>query len=243
MKLEAIQSLRQAIQAQASESKAAWFANYIKHDTKYYGLGLPLVKQITKTWALEQGFTAKTMFEQKALVQALFADEFTELKLAGILCMEQYWAKAPILDVLACCEFLFEQAYIYDWSVCDWLAVRCLGPWFRQHPALFFERLGIWNQVKNLWQARAALIAYLGLKPLAPHRAFWEPKCLRLIQREERFAKTAVGWFLRVYSKEDPAYVDAFLEQHQAFVTPELRRNALKYKKLDATNKPPIRGK
>jgi 3-methyladenine DNA glycosylase AlkD len=50
-----------------------------------------------------------------------------------------------------------------------------------------------------------------------------------LIRREERFAKTAVGWVLREYSKLDEAYVLDFFSRHVKHTTWEVKRNALKY--------------
>jgi 3-methyladenine DNA glycosylase AlkD len=50
-----------------------------------------------------------------------------------------------------------------------------------------------------------------------------------LIRREERFAKTAVGWVLREYSKHDPDFVLSFLSRHVRYTSAELKRNALKY--------------
>jgi 3-methyladenine DNA glycosylase AlkD len=50
-----------------------------------------------------------------------------------------------------------------------------------------------------------------------------------LIRRKERFAKTAVGWVLREYSKKDAEFVLTFLSKHVKYTTSEVKRNALKY--------------
>jgi 3-methyladenine DNA glycosylase AlkD len=50
-----------------------------------------------------------------------------------------------------------------------------------------------------------------------------------LIRRKERYAKTAVGWVLREYSKHDKEFVLSFLSKHVKYITAEVKRNALKY--------------
>ena len=53
--------------------------------------------------------------------------------------------------------------------------------------------------------------------------------CQVLIRREERFAKTAVGWVLRDISKYDPAFVMRVVEENLVHFSTESLRNALKY--------------
>jgi 3-methyladenine DNA glycosylase AlkD len=50
-----------------------------------------------------------------------------------------------------------------------------------------------------------------------------------LIRRDERFAKTAVGWILRDLSKYDPETVAAFVRENLPYFSTESIRNALKY--------------
>ena len=53
--------------------------------------------------------------------------------------------------------------------------------------------------------------------------------CQALIRREERFAKTAVGWILRQFSEHDPSLVRDVIEQDSSYLTAESLRNASKY--------------
>ena len=49
--------------------------------------------------------------------------------------------------------------------------------------------------------------------------------CSKLIRREERFAKTAVGWILRELSKTDKKAVVAFIEKYaQIFFKGKFRK-------------------
>lgn len=52
--------------------------------------------------------------------------------------------------------------------------------------------------------------------------------CQVLIRREERFARTAVGWILRQLSEHDPSFVRDVIEQDSPYLTAEGLRNASK---------------
>jgi hypothetical protein len=60
-----------------------------------------------------------------------------------------------------------------------------------------------------------------------------------LIEREERFCKTAVGLVLRAVSKFDMKFVGDFLGKNDNYVIPEVRRNAEKnfVKRIDKSVK------
>ena len=53
--------------------------------------------------------------------------------------------------------------------------------------------------------------------------------CAVLINREERFSKTAVGWVLRDISKYDEDFVVSFVENNLESFSKESLDNALKY--------------
>ena len=62
-----------------------------------------------------------------------------------------------------------------------------------------------------------------------------------LIRREERFAKTAVGWVLRDLSKYEPRKVTVFVDEQLCYFSTESLRNALKYSP-EATRRRYLRG-
>lgn len=53
--------------------------------------------------------------------------------------------------------------------------------------------------------------------------------CSVLIKRDERFAKTGVGWIVRELSRHDKEAVREFVESHRKSFSPESIKNALKY--------------
>ena len=50
-----------------------------------------------------------------------------------------------------------------------------------------------------------------------------------LIKRDDRFAKTSVGWLLREISRNDKIYVEKFINDHIRYFTKETMNNSMKY--------------
>lgn len=126
-----------------------------------------------------------------------------------------------------------QQGQIFDWNICDWFCVRVLGPTIALHDGDCAQAIAAWRSADNLWQARASVVAFMPVTDQTEHYPLIYSACATLIQREERFAKTAVGWILRDMSKHDSAGVVAFIEQHLASFSLEALKNAIKYEAKD----------
>jgi len=94
-------------------------------------------------------------------------------------------------------------------------------------------KLKQWNRDPYLWKARASLVPFARAKYITTHSREIYQFSDTLIRRNERFAKTAVGWVLREYSKHDPEFVLDFLSKHVKHTTAEVKRNSLKYYRKD----------
>ena len=91
-----------------------------------------------------------------------------------------------------------------------------------------------WSRNPYLWKARASLVPFAQASSILEHGKEIGRISDILIRREERFAKTAVGWVMREYSKHDEDFVLAFLSKHVKYTTAEVKRNALKYYRQSA---------
>ncbi|MCB0551466.1 MAG: DNA alkylation repair protein, partial [Phaeodactylibacter sp.] len=153
----------------------------------------------------------------------------TEDKLAAILYLQLYWKGMDAQPQLDLISHWFDQRWISDWNVCDWLCVRLLSPMLDRSPEQALPVLKAWNGNEYLWTARASLVPFAQCKSITEHIDTIEAFSSILIQREERFCKTSVGWVLREYSRHDKDFVLRFLEEHKDWVTPEVVKNATKY--------------
>jgi len=228
-----IKTLQARLQEQAVPETKAWWEGYMKHVIPFRGVKMPVVRSVLHSWyQTEELATSLSLPQQKELALRLFREEFTEDKLAGILFLQEILLPIGAIqcqDDLPGFAALFSDRWIYDWNVCDWFCVKVLGPLIGQEGEACAAAIAAWRQAENLWQARCSVVAFV---PEASNRDYYpliEESCAVLIRRDERFAKTAVGWILRDISKHDEPRLKAFVENNLGHFSLESLRNATKY--------------
>jgi 3-methyladenine DNA glycosylase AlkD len=104
-----------------------------------------------------------------------------------------------------------------------------LGPLIQENGSACAHHIAEWRQAENLWQARAALVAFVNVAGSSEYYLAVEASCQVLIRRPERFAKTAVGWVLREVSNYDESFVQQVIAANIGHFSPESLKNATKY--------------
>jgi 3-methyladenine DNA glycosylase AlkD len=226
------------IREKATPVKAEWWNLYLKGEIPFLGVGTPEIRKVFLNRDRESAFEDLPMNRQVSLVNGLMRGRFAEEKLAAILYMQLFWLermKGSFLVNLA--SDWFDERYIYDWNTTDWLCVRILTPLVDSGDPQVIWKLKQWNRDPYIWKARASLVAFAQTKYITQYSREIAQFSDILIRRNERFAKTAVGWVLREYSKHDPQYVLDFLSKHVKYTTGEVKRNALKYYRQELRGK------
>ena len=150
--------------------------------------------------------------------------------LAGILFLQYYlYNKFDWELLLKKFEKLFNNGYIYDWNICDWFCVRVLGPIIKENGMPCAKAISKWNNAKNVWQARCSVVAFANLTKQKKFTPLLLKSCSVLIKREERFAKTGVGWIMRELSKTDKKIVVDFINKDKKHFSKESLTNSIKY--------------
>jgi 3-methyladenine DNA glycosylase AlkD len=213
-----------------STEKAEWWNQYMKGEIPFLGVGIPEIRKVFLDKDKELSFAKLSMNKQVSLVNGLMRGEFAEEKLAAILYVQLYWMewmKGGFLMNLI--SDWFDDRHIHDWNTTDWLCVKVLTPLVDSGDPEVIWKLKRWNQDSYIWKARASLVPFARANSITDHSRDINRMADTLIRRDERFAKTAVGWVLREYSKHDLEFVIAFLNKHVKYTTSEVKRNALKY--------------
>ncbi len=224
--------LREALQSHANPDAKAWWENYVKGSAPFMGVKMPAIRRTLHQWHQQHVAVALTMPAQLDLAFSLFDELYTEEKLAGTLFLQEILMPAGVVqcnkDVRRFAA-LFAEGKIYDWNVCDWFCVKVLGPLIREEGMDCARTIAAWRDAENLWQARASLVPFTKVAEVRAYDLLVETSCKALIRREERFAKTAVGWVLRDISKHDDAFVRRVIEANLGYFSAESLRNATKY--------------
>jgi len=212
-----------------NSKKAQWLENYVKHNIKSRGVGIPLIRNIVKEISKKYSLQNEPLRTQIKFLDDLVSQEYTEDKLASIIFIQLNWEEIGVWEQLSVLSNWFDNKWIFDWNVCDWLCVKIFPRLIEKNPDLVIEELHKWNKHEYLWKARASLVGLVYCPSLKLYKDVIEEFSIRLINREERFAKTAVGWIMREYSKNDEAFVRGFVEYHIMNFTKETINNSMKY--------------
>jgi 3-methyladenine DNA glycosylase AlkD len=214
----------------ASRKIKIWWERYLRNTIEFRGVNLVNIREELHKWYKSEKIDTLDDTQRLELAINFFNVNYTEDKLTGILFLQDYLYKNIDWKILVPkFEKLFTDNLIYDWNVCDWFCVRVLGPMIKENGMNCTKAISKWRNSKNVWQARASLIAFVGLTKEVKYRKIILDSCGNLIKREERFAKTAVGWILRVLSKFDKKVVVSFLEDKIKYFSVESLSNTTKY--------------
>lgn len=196
----------------------------------FRGVGIPAIREALAGWRSTYGIDEYPLEEQLELALALFEESVAEDKLAGILFLQEYlYDKFPWEMALQSYAELFQRGLIFDWNTCDWFCVRVLGPTIALHGEGPARALASWASASDLWQARAGVVAFVKVAEQAAYYPLVSEAMVILIQRPERFAKTAVGWLLREISQHDEGFVHGFINANLEHFSLESLKNASKY--------------
>jgi 3-methyladenine DNA glycosylase AlkD len=226
---EISKSIQDTISSVGRPEKAKWLENYVKHNIKSKGAGIPEIRTIIKTANYNFKLTERKISEQIELLNDLVSQEYTEDKLAAILYLQLFWKGKNERQTIDLISKWFDKGLITDWNVCDWLCVRILTPLLDNWTNQTLIELKRWNKSENLWKARASLVPFAQCKKIDQHKNLIKEFSTELLKRDERFCKTSVGWVLREYSKIDSGFVLKFLSDLENWTTQEVVRNATKY--------------
>ena len=224
------ETLVQELKRRSVPQKADWWNNYLKGEIRFVGTSIPEIRKLLFEKNSSEGLDQLPMNQQVSLVNSLMRSELAEHKLAAILFMQLFWlGRQKNSFLLSLISDWFTDRYIHDWNTTDWLSVKVLTPLIDSGDEKVIWTLKRWNQDPYLWKARASLVPFALSKHIGDHSKTIVRFSDILIRREERFAKTAVGWVMREYSKLDEEFVLDFLSKHVKHTTWDVKRNALKY--------------
>lgn len=215
------------IDSLSDQKKADWWNNYLKDTIKFIGVSIPDIRKILKTWNKKNKTDVEVLIK---IADELIKYDIAEYKLAGILIFQEFLLNnIDDVKIINHIEKLFELKYIYDWNTCDWLCVRILTPIIDKANLNDINKILNWYSKKYLWQARASIVSFAQCKSLKLNYKKLLKPMKNLIERKEKFSKSAVGWVLREISKFDVDFVLEFISTYLQYLNKDVLLNSLKY--------------
>lgn len=134
------------LEKQHNPNKADWLVNYVKHDIKSIGVGIPEIRTVVQKVCKLYKLNELSLDNQKDLLDELVKHDYTEAKLSAIIYVQLFLKEADVEFQLSMFSNWFDKKWIFDWNVCDWLCVRLLSPLVDNHPKPTIAELKKWNR-------------------------------------------------------------------------------------------------
>jgi 3-methyladenine DNA glycosylase AlkD len=233
-----IDRLQLRLNAHATAATREWWTKYLRGAASFRGVKMEDIRVAMHAWFEEEQLGEYlSVGQQKDLALMLLEEVHTEDKLAGVLFLREILLPEGALDwrsELPRFARLFDEGYIRDWSVCDWLCVKLLGPLVEQQGESCARTISEWREADSLWQRRASVVAFANLarkgdQTFPGFTVMVLDNCSHLLGSQERFAQTGVGWVLRELSHSDQGRVIGFVEANLDRFSREALKNATKY--------------
>ena len=142
-----------------------------------------------------------------------------------LLLLERYKTAWLTPDTLPLLRELVESGAWWDYV--DRLAIDGVGHLLRRYPDEIKPVLRQWAIDDNVWIRRCAILAQLKFKADTDTALMWE--CIEgSIADNNFFARKAIGWALREYSKTAPDQVIQYVQTNRARLSPLSKREGLK---------------
>lgn len=193
---------------------------YMKHHFDFFGLKSPLRRELQQPFLAKENLPVKEDLE--AVVKLLWQKPEREFQYFAQELLFKYKKQFTQKDIE-----LFEYMITHKswWDSVDFIATNLVGFYFLEFPHQVKSHIEKWLDSDDIWLKRTALLFQLKYKhQLDEELLVYVVKSL--LGSREFFINKAIGWILREYSKTNPDWVKAFVNNHP--LDKLSRREALK---------------
>lgn len=221
-----IRDIRAGFAAQANPEVAAPQQAYMKSTIPFYGLKTPAVRNVLKP--LLKQHTLRSADEWELAIRTLWNNVTHREEwyaALGIARYGRYRDYRSSLDALPLYDHLIRTGAW--WDVCDIIAQHLVGEVLMKHREAASITMRAWSIDDHLWIRRCSILSQ------NRHREQTDPDLLRTcilpsIDDTDFFSRKAIGWALRDYSRIDPAWVIAFVNEFDDRLSGLSKREALR---------------
>lgn len=211
--------IRRELRTVADPARAPGQQAYMKSSMPFLGVRVPEARRIARTAGKRlTDPTAVRETARRLWEHAEFREEwYAAMALLGLHSVRGDPANVPLIEQLVRTG--------QWWDVTDELAHR-LADLHDRHPEQTAELVLAWCRDDDLWIRRIAILSQLGRRDRLDRvvlAAVVEPN----LTDPDFFIRKAIGWALREYARIDPAWVQAYADDHP--LSPLSRREALKH--------------
>jgi len=231
-----VQDLQARLAARADPSSRAWWERYLEGAAPFRGVRTDQILKAVEEWCGQHDLSGLGVDEELEIALTLIREPMTEDKLAGVLYIQGHVLPRNVVsweNVLPLWEGVFADGSLAEKNVCDWFALKVLGPLARQAGEACARAIAGWSQADNVWQQRASIMAFAedarnGEETFPGFVAMLLEACDRVVQNPDPVAQSAVGRVLRELSVAEPAKVQSFVLRNFSLMSPDAVREAMR---------------
>ncbi|MEV7662144.1 DNA alkylation repair protein [Paenarthrobacter sp. NPDC089316] len=217
---ELVESIRSALRSAGDADRARGAQAYMKSEMPSHGVRVPEVRRIVK--AAAKAFPPSSPEELRNAVMTLWREadareeRYAAIDLTGLRMVRDDLLMMPVYE-----EIIRTGSW---WDLVDGVSHR-ICVLLSAHRDAMTPVLLDWAVDGDMWIRRAAITAQLGAKS-ATDTALLARVITANLADKEFFIRKAIGWALREYSKTDPEWVKAFVEENAGALSPLSSREA-----------------
>ncbi len=226
MQTQFAKAVAQALQPLGNAQRAAQQQAYAKSEMPYYGITQPILRR-----TLKDLFKRQVIEHEDAWIHAVLdlwrsatrrEERYAAIELFGHNPYRKRWLSPTHFDVLK--ELISTGAW---WDYVDALAANHAYQLMLSHPIETTKLMRTWARHEDLWLRRTSIICQLKRR-VDTDEALLQFAIEGSIADKNFFARKAIGWALREYSKTNPDWVRAYVAEHTDALSPLSQREALK---------------
>ncbi len=217
--------IRRELAALADPERAAGAQAYLKSAMPCWGVPVPEVRAIVKRVYSKYPLETREGFEADVLSVWTTATRREERLAAILMTGDRRAAALHDTTILPFYERLIREGAW--WDLVDELAAHRLHLVLAAEPAKAKRAMLAWAKSDDLWIRRSAILCQITRKG-DTDLDLLERTIAPSLGRKEFFLRKAIGWALRSYAWHDPAWVKAWVGEHEAELSPLSIREALK---------------
>lgn len=202
-----IKALSIEFQKHANAKIAAKQKAYLRNQFEFYGIKTTHRREIQKPFLVKEFLPPKQDLEM--IVKTLWQKPQREYHYFAQELAMKYSKKMDINDIAL---FEFMVTHQSWWDTVDAIATKLIGDYFKKFPQQRDRYIITWIMSEHLWLQRSAILFQLKYKNNLDTK-FLSYVIHELLGSKEFFINKAIGWILRDYSRINPTWVRAFVEQ------------------------------
>ncbi len=215
--LQEIDFFKAQFAAVSDPKRAESEKKYLRSTMKFYGTGMPKLREISKAWY--KAHKNEPLAEVFQLAETLWNSDWHEEKVMGLSLLIQR-GKEMTFDHISLIDRMVNR---FDtWAHGDELAIHLVGRMIDNDPRTL-DILTQWAKSANFWVRRTAILAQiLQFRRGEGHFTLYEQVVVPNFNEgkdwskdEKFFIRKAIGWSLRELAPKKPEVVYNFVTQYQ----------------------------